>query len=73
MARQVIQRGNAPNDHANAESQYSAFGKINNPVVRLGLFKAVSKTSVQCVLYPLLFAWAGFKGWTGVRPVPRAV
>jgi hypothetical protein len=30
MARQSVSRGSAPNDHANAESIYSAIGKINN-------------------------------------------
>jgi hypothetical protein len=49
-----------------------AISRINNPVVRTGLLKAIAKTSVQGVMYPIVFAWAGFKGWRAVR-TPRAV
>lgn len=35
MARQVLQRGNFANDHANAESFYSAAGKLNDMTLDL--------------------------------------
>ena len=40
---------------------------INNPVVRLGVYKAMTKTIAQCILYPILFIWVGLKGLRASR------
>lgn len=40
-----------------------AFKPVTNDVVRLGLTKAVAKTSMQLLVYPTLFTIAAVVGW----------
>jgi len=40
-----------------------ALHSVADPVVKTGLKKAIAKTCVQAIAYPLGFAWVGIKAW----------
>ena len=40
-----------------------ALKSISDPVVRLGLKKAIAKTAGQAIVYPCAFVWLALKGW----------
>lgn len=40
-----------------------ALAAVTEPIVNEGLKESMVKVVVQGVLYPLAFAWMGFKGW----------
>jgi hypothetical protein len=35
----------------------NALGSVNDPTVKMGLKRAITKTSVQLVLYPVVLGW----------------
>lgn len=45
-----------------------ALRSVTEPVVRTGLLKAVAKTAVQCVVYPVGLTWLAVAGWRRVEP-----
>jgi hypothetical protein len=49
-----------------------ALQSIKDPMLRIGLLKAIAKTTVQMLVYPPLFFWVAVQGWRQV-PVPREV
>lgn len=40
-----------------------ALRAVTDPVIRTGLSKAVAKTAVQCVAYPIGLGWLAVVGW----------
>jgi hypothetical protein len=44
-----------------------AFKTVQEPVARQGLKKSVAKTVAQAILYPVAFAWIGWKGLRHAR------
>lgn len=40
-----------------------ALQAISDPTVRIGLFKAILKSTVQAIVYSSVFLWIAFRGW----------
>jgi hypothetical protein len=40
-----------------------AIQSMTDPVILLGLKKAIAKTTVQAVVYPVVFVWIAVKAW----------
>lgn len=45
-----------------------ALRSIQDPLLRVGLFKALLKTGIQAAVYPVLFLWLGARAWRAVPP-----
>lgn len=40
-----------------------ALQSVPDPVVQTGLKKAITKSTIQSVVYPIAFLWIAYKGW----------
>lgn len=47
-----------------------ALGAVTDPMLRLGLLKAMGKTAAQAIAYPIFCVWVAAKVWYAVGPRP---
>jgi hypothetical protein len=50
-----------------ARSVPVALATVTDPILRVGLQKAILKTALQGVLYPAAFLWVATLGWKHAR------
>jgi hypothetical protein len=41
----------------------TALAAVTDPEIKTGLQKAISKTLIQGVMYPVIYLWIAYKGW----------